>query len=163
MGGNKEKQEYHSLYKTALTIFVKGQIQIKSNESKPDYYKRVVIPIHAAVVAKSDLETVVKAALPIAFAYGLELRGNMEGVDSLKITKDLISHLGKDEDSRRMAFRYTINTMKLYENSPSNDSRIVVAPPGEHRLSDNVFTNTLPYVTGTGSRSCSSSTTGTRL
>ena len=30
-----------------------------------------------------------------------------------------------------------------------NDSRIVVAPPGEHRLSDNVFTNTLPYVTGT--------------
>ena len=118
---NKEKPEYHSPYKTALTIFVNCQMQIQSNESESDYYKRVVIPIHDAVVAKPDLEIVVKAALPIAFAYGLELRGKMEGVDCLKITKDLISHLGKDEDARRMAFRYTINTMALYENRATKD------------------------------------------
>ena len=118
---NKERPEYHSSYKTALTIFVNGQMQIQSNETESDYYKRVVIPIHDAVVAKPDLEIVVKAALPIAFAYGLELRGKMEGVDCLRIVKDLISHLGKDEDARRMAFRYTINTMALYEKRVTHD------------------------------------------
>ena len=118
---NKEKPEYHSPYKTALTILINGQMQIQSKESDSDYYKRVVVPLYDAVVAKPDLEIVVKALLPIAFTYGLELRGKMEGVDCLKITKDLISHLGNDEDSRRMAFRYTINTMAMYENRSPND------------------------------------------
>lgn len=118
---NKENPEYHSPYKTAWSIILSGQVQIQPNESESAYYKRVVIPLHDAVVAKPDLEIAAKAALPIAFAYGLELRGKIEGVDCLKIIKDLISHLGKDEEARRLAFRYTIKTMALYEKRTTND------------------------------------------
>ena len=112
---NKEKPEYHSLYKTVWTILLNGQLQIQPNESTSDYYKRVVLPLHDAIIAKPDLEGVAKTTLPIAFSYGLELRGEIEGIDCLKIIKDLISHLGEDTDARQTAFRYTINTMALYE------------------------------------------------
>ena len=112
---NQENPEYHSLYKTAWTILLNGQMPIRPNESTLDYYRRVVLPLHEAVVAKPDLEGIAKATLPIAFGYGLELRGVIEDVDCLKIIKDLISHLGEDTDARQIAFRYTINTMVLYE------------------------------------------------
>lgn len=117
---NKGQTEYHSHYQTVWSILLRGQIQIRSKETNADYYTRVVIPIHDAVVAKQDLENAAKIILPIAFGYGLELLGKMEGVDCLKITKDLISRLGNDAGSRRMAFRYTISTMVLYEKITGN-------------------------------------------
>ena len=113
---NKDNPEYHSPYKTAWTILLHNQVQPLPNESDPDYYNRVVVPLHDAVVAKADLEGIAKTTLPIAFGLGLALKGKIDGVDCLAITKDLISHLGNDADSRRMAFRYTINSMALYEN-----------------------------------------------
>ncbi len=112
---NEEKPEYHSPYKNVWAILLNGQLQIQPKESTSDYYKRAVIPLYDAIIAKPDLEGVAKDILPIAFRYGLELRGEMEGVDCLKIIKDLISHLGEDADARKTAFCYTINTMALYE------------------------------------------------
>lgn len=114
---NKDNPEYHSLYKTAWTILLNNQVKPLPNESDLDYYKRVVIPLHDAVVSKSDLQTIAKSTLPIAFGLGLDLNGAIEGVDCLKITKDLIARLGDDAVSRRMAFCYTAKTMALYENA----------------------------------------------
>lgn len=112
---NKDNSEYHSLYKTVWLVILNNQLQIRPTESASDYYKRVVVPLHAAIVAKPDLEDVAKITLPLAFAYGHELK--TDGIDCLTINKDLISRLGNDADSRRMAFRYTINTMLLYEHA----------------------------------------------
>lgn len=117
---NKDNPEYHSPYKTVWTILLHDQLESQPNESDSDYYKRVVIPLHAAIVAKPDLENVAKTTLPLAYALGLSLKGKVDGVDFLAIIKDLISRLGDDPDSRRMAFRYTINTMLLYENTPAD-------------------------------------------
>lgn len=112
---NKDNPEYHSPYKTVWTMLLHNQLQIQPKESTPDYYKRVIVPLHAAIVAKSGLEDVAKVTLPLAFAFGRELK--IDGIDCLAINKDLISHLGNDADSRRMAFRYTMNTMLLYEHA----------------------------------------------
>ena len=117
---NKDNPEYHSPYKTAWTILFSNQVKPQPNESDADYYKRVVIPLHNAVVSKPDLQTVAKSTLPVAFWHYPELKGKIEGLNSLKIIKDLISHLGDDADSRRLAFRYTIYTMAMYENADIN-------------------------------------------
>lgn len=113
---NKNNPEYHSPYKTAWTILFRNQVQPQPNESDADYYKRVVIPLHDAVVAKTDLQSVARDTLPIAFALGLTLKGKLDGIDCLRITKDMIAHLGDDAISRRIAFCYTAKTMALYEN-----------------------------------------------
>ena len=112
---NKDNPEYHSPYATVFTALLRNQLQAQPNEPIADYYKRVIIPIYNAVISKPDLGEVAKIILPFAFEIGVQLNGRTEDVDCIKISKDLISRLNDDSDSRRVAFRYTISTM-VYEN-----------------------------------------------
>lgn len=114
---NSSNEELHSDYAFAWRVLLRDGLKPMQGESDSDYYKRIVIPLHNAIVAKPDLQTIATAILPVAFTYGLQLRGKIDGVDSLKITKDLISHLPNDDESMRMAFHYNLNTMALYESA----------------------------------------------
>lgn len=114
---NSSNEELHSDYAFAWRVLLRDALKPMQGESDSDYYKRIVIPLHNAIVAKPDLQTIATAILPVAFTYGLQLRGKIDGVDFLKITKDLISHLPNDDESMRMAFHYNLNTMALYESA----------------------------------------------
>ena len=114
---NSSNEELHSDYAFAWRVLLRDGLKPMQGESDSDYYKRIVIPLHKAIVAKPDLQTIATAILPVAFTYGLQLRGKIDGVDCLKITKDLISHLPNDDESMRMAFHYNLNTMALYESA----------------------------------------------
>ena len=99
---NKDKPEYRSPYALAWTMYLQNKLRPQPNESNAEYYRRVVIPLHEAVVIKQDLDEIAKIILPVAFGYGLGLLGKVEGVDCTAITKDLISHLGNDAEARKL-------------------------------------------------------------
>ena len=113
----KCNSEYHSPYASAWKMFFSSHMKPRPNESNEDYYRRVVIPLHDAIVAKQDLCMIARPLLRIAFGYGFELLGKMEDVDCLSITKDLISNLGNGAEAQKLEFKYTMDTMALYEKA----------------------------------------------
>lgn len=115
-GENKVKTEYRSQYATAWNMFFSDSMKPLPNEPNEGYYRRVVIPLHDAIVAKNDLHIIARHLVQIAFGYGLDLRGKIKGVDCLSITKDIISNLGNGAEARKLEFKYTMDTMALYEN-----------------------------------------------